>query len=94
MQIRPLELGAFLTQARAPTKTFDALITGIPGDVSLAFLSAMFESKQSGGALDYSAFHTRQARLALCGDAECGAGNGATRRVVRRPKRAWRAIYR
>ncbi|HTR76760.1 MAG TPA: hypothetical protein VMH39_01560, partial [Gemmatimonadaceae bacterium] len=60
MNIRPLELGAFLTRARAPAKTFDALFTGIPGDVSLAFLSAMFESKQSGSALDYAAFHTRE----------------------------------
>jgi peptide/nickel transport system substrate-binding protein len=57
-RIRQVELGTFLTQARAAHKTFDVLVAGIPGDVALAFLGAMFESRQSGGALDYSGFHT------------------------------------
>lgn len=58
VNIRQSELGSFLTSARAKTKTFDVLVAGIPGDVALAFLGAMFESRQAGGALDYSGFHT------------------------------------
>ena len=57
MEIRQLELAAFLARARASTKDFDMLITGIPGDLSLAYLRAMFESAQSGGSLDYAGYH-------------------------------------
>jgi peptide/nickel transport system substrate-binding protein len=58
MEIRQLEGGAFLTQARSASKTFDALITGVAGDVTLSYLAAMFESSQRGGSLDYAAFHS------------------------------------
>ena len=60
MAIRQLEFGAFLSEARAKPKRFDALFTGIPGDLSLSYLAAMFDSKLSGGALDYAGFHTQQ----------------------------------
>jgi peptide/nickel transport system substrate-binding protein len=56
--IRQLELAAFLARARAGEKDFDMLITGIPGDLSLAYLRAMFESSQSGGSLDYAGYHS------------------------------------
>ena len=56
-EIRQLELGAFLAEARARTKRFDALVTGIPGDLSLSYLDAMFATRLSGGALDYAGFH-------------------------------------
>ena len=52
------ELGAFLAAARATPKTFDALVTGIPGDLALGYLAAMFDSRQAGGALDFAGFHT------------------------------------
>lgn len=58
MEIRTMELGAFLAEARATPKRFDALVTGIPGDLSLAHLAGMFDSAQQGGALDYSGYHT------------------------------------
>ena len=58
LDIRQLELGAFLSLARAPAKTFDLLLTGIPGDVSLAYLGAMYDSRQRGGSLDYADYHT------------------------------------
>ena len=58
VNIRQVELGAFLTEARAGEKKFDALVAGVPGDVSLAFLASMFESRQRGGALDYAGFHS------------------------------------
>jgi len=57
MDIRQMELGAFLARARAPEKTFDALITGVPGDLSLSYVRAMFESSQKGGLLDYAGYH-------------------------------------
>lgn len=58
VRIRQVELGAFLTSARAKPRTFDALVSGVPGDVSLSFLASMFETRQQGGALDYTGFHS------------------------------------
>jgi peptide/nickel transport system substrate-binding protein len=58
LEIRQLELGAFLAEARARSKRYDALFTGIPGDLSLSYLAAMFDSRLAGGALDYAGFHT------------------------------------
>ena len=58
MEIRQLEMGAFLGEARAAEPRFDALITGIPGDVSLAYLAGMYDSRLAGGALDFGGFHT------------------------------------
>lgn len=60
LEIRQLEMGAFLARARAPEKTFDLLLTGIPGDVSLAYLGAMYDSRQRGGSLDYADYHTQR----------------------------------
>jgi len=57
MRIRQVELGSFLTEARARPKRFDALVTGVPGDLSLSYLRAMFASREAGGALDYADFH-------------------------------------
>jgi peptide/nickel transport system substrate-binding protein len=58
MQIRGLEFASFLARAREKTKNFDAIITGVPGDISLAYLFAMFHSSMQGGALDYAGYHT------------------------------------
>lgn len=58
VEIRQLEMGAFLARARARTKSFDLLVTGIPGDLSLSFLGGMFDGRQAGGALDYAGYHT------------------------------------
>jgi peptide/nickel transport system substrate-binding protein len=57
LAIRPQELGAFLTAARAPRKEWDVLLAGIPGDVALSQLVSMFASSARGGALDYADFH-------------------------------------
>ena len=57
VEIRQMELAAFLALARAPEKNFDVLITGVSGDLSLAYLGAMYDSRQRGGALDYGDFH-------------------------------------
>ena len=34
------------------------LIAGVPGDLSLAYVSALFDTRQRGGTLDYTGFHT------------------------------------
>ena len=56
--IRQLELGAFLARARAVPHRYDMLLTGIPGDLALSHLVAMYDGSLRGGALDYSDFHT------------------------------------
>lgn len=60
VDIRQLEMGAFLTRARNKPKLFDLLVTGIPGDLSLSFLGAMYDGRQRGGALDYGNYHTTE----------------------------------
>ncbi|MEP7065420.1 MAG: peptide ABC transporter substrate-binding protein [Gemmatimonadota bacterium] len=57
VEIRQRELASFLAAARASPRAFDALYTGIPGDLSLSYLSAMFDTRFAGGALDYAGFH-------------------------------------
>lgn len=57
VDIRQLELGAFLAEARRTPKRFDALVSGIPGDLSLSQVGAMFDGTLRGGALDYAGFH-------------------------------------
>lgn len=58
VEIRQLELGAFLTLARQSPKQFDALFTGISGDLALSHLASMFDGRLAGGSLDYAGFHT------------------------------------
>jgi len=57
VEIRQREMASFLAAARATPRTFDALYTGVPGDLSLSHLSAMFDSRFAGSALDYAGFH-------------------------------------
>ena len=57
VRLRQTELGAFLTTARAGTKQFDMLLAGVPGDLALSYVHALFGSAQSGGTLDYTGFH-------------------------------------
>lgn len=63
--IRVLELATFLATVRNPDKSFDVVLTGIPGDIALGHLSALFAGAQRGGALDYTGFHTAALDSAL-----------------------------
>jgi peptide/nickel transport system substrate-binding protein len=54
VEIRQRELGAFLAEARGERKQFDALVTGIPGDLALSQLAGLFDGAQRRGALDYT----------------------------------------
>lgn len=82
--IRQVELGTFLGDARAQRKTFDVLVAGVPGDVALSFLSAMFETRQRGGALDYAGFHEASLDSLF---AAARRAEGESSRVA-----AWRAV--
>jgi peptide/nickel transport system substrate-binding protein len=86
MNIRQMEGGAFLTTMRASPKTFDAAITGVSGDVSLAYLAAMYEGAQRGGSLDYAAYHNASL------DAAFAATRSATTDVARRD--AWHVVQK
>lgn len=62
VDIRVMEMVRFLETVRAPDKErdsgFDMAVTGIPGDMALGHLAAMFATAQSGGALDYTGYHS------------------------------------
>ncbi len=84
MKIRQTEMGTFLTTARAPKKNFDLLLAGIPGDISLSYIDALFASRQRGGALDYTGYHS--AALDAVIDSARNAAPGDTER------NAWRNV--
>jgi peptide/nickel transport system substrate-binding protein len=84
LRIRQTEMGSFLTTARAEPKRFDLLLAGVPGDLSLSYIGAMFDSRQRGGALDYSGFHEPVLDVALRAAAD--AAEGEPRRT------AWRRV--
>ncbi|MFN8667094.1 MAG: peptide ABC transporter substrate-binding protein [Gemmatimonadaceae bacterium] len=86
MEIRQMELGAFLTEARAKDKRFDALVTGIPGDLSLAHLAGMFDGTLRGGALDYAGFHEATLDTAFA--------RARTAPTVEAARDAWRQVQR
>ena len=78
VHIRQTELGTFLTTARAPDKRFDFLLAGIPGDLALSQVNALFASSQRGGSLDYTGFHSAALDAALA--ATAAAGSDSARR--------------
>lgn len=84
LRIRHTEMGTFLTTARSADKRFDLLFAGITGDLSLSYLGALFASRQRGGALDYTGYHTPQLDALL--DAALNAAPGEPER------RAWRDV--
>jgi peptide/nickel transport system substrate-binding protein len=86
VNIRQVELGTFLTEARASTKRFDVLVAGVPGDVSLSFLASMFESRQKGGALDYTGFHSSMLDSLFVAAREARTDSARTK--------AWRDVQR
>jgi peptide/nickel transport system substrate-binding protein len=86
VRVRQTEMGSFLTTARAPAKQFDLLIAGVPGDLSLAYVSALLDTRQRGGTLDYTGFHAAPLDSLL--HAAIDAAEGTPRR------NAWVAVQR
>ncbi len=56
VRIRQLELGAFLAAAQSPSREYDALVTGVPGDLGLGYLRALFDSRRRDEPQQYSGF--------------------------------------
>lgn len=86
VRLRQTEMGTFLTTARAPQKRFDALLAGVPGDLAMSYLSALFMTSQRGGTLDYTGYHAPglDALLRAAIDAPAGApAHAAWERVQR-----------
>jgi peptide/nickel transport system substrate-binding protein len=53
--IRQMDLAAFLDLAQGPSRDFDVLITGIPGDLALSHVAALYDGD---GPLAYPGFHS------------------------------------
>jgi len=56
VRIRQLELGAFLAAAQSPRREYDALVTGIPGDLGLGYLRSLFDSRRRGEPQQYAQY--------------------------------------
>ncbi len=84
LRVRQTEMGSFLTTVRATAKQFDLIAAGVPGDLSLSYVSALFATSQRGGTLDYTGFHLPglDALLATAARAPSGEARLA----------AWRAV--
>jgi len=65
VRIRQLELGAFLAAAQGGARDYDALITGIPGDLALGYFAALFDSRRRQGPLQYAQFASAELDRAL-----------------------------
>lgn len=96
VEIRQVEMGTMLGEARADRKRYDVLFTGIPGDLSLSYLAAMFDSRQAGGALDYAGYHTpaldarfARVRAASSPDELRSAWHGVQQELLRAMPAAW-----
>ncbi len=77
--IRQLELGAFLARATGAARDYDALVTGIPGDLALGYLRGLFDSRLRQEPLQYAQYVNPAVDRAL------DAGDfGAVQRIVAR----------
>jgi peptide/nickel transport system substrate-binding protein len=54
-RIRQRELSTFLAMAQGPARDFDALVTGVPGDLALGHVAAMYAGD---GPLAYPGYHS------------------------------------
>ena len=84
VRMRQTEMGTFLTTARASAKQFDMLLAGIPGDLALSYVHALFASAQAGGTLDYTGYHAAGLDALLAAAASASAGEPA--------RAAWRSV--
>ena len=56
VRIRQLELGAFLARASGAARDYDALVTGVSGDLSLGYLRGLFDSRRRAEPLQYAQY--------------------------------------
>lgn len=62
MTIRPVELSTFLGLAQGELRDFDALVTGLPGDLALSSVAALLGNR---GPLAYPGYDNADVRAAL-----------------------------
>jgi peptide/nickel transport system substrate-binding protein len=65
VRIRQLELGAFLAAAQGTQRDYDALVTGITGDLALGWLGALFDSRRLAEPLQYAQYRNPDVDRAL-----------------------------
>ena len=63
--IRQLELGAFLAASEGASRDYDALVTGIAGDLALGYLGALFDSRRLNGPMQYAQYRSAEVDRAL-----------------------------
>jgi peptide/nickel transport system substrate-binding protein len=63
--IRQLELGAFLATAEGRGRDYDALVTGLSGDLALGWLAALFDSRRREGPMQYAQYRDPEVDRAL-----------------------------
>jgi peptide/nickel transport system substrate-binding protein len=85
VQIGQLELATFLAVAQSDAREFDALVTGIPGDLSLGYVAAMFEGA-TAGPLAYPGYDSEEFDRAVA-DARAAVTEDALREAWRRAQR-------
>ncbi|HVO35333.1 MAG TPA: peptide ABC transporter substrate-binding protein [Gemmatimonadales bacterium] len=79
VRIRQLELGAFLAAAQGRARDYDALVTGISGDLALGYLSSVYDSRRLAEPLQYAQYRNPAV------DAALDAGDfAAVQRIVAR----------
>jgi ABC-type transport system substrate-binding protein len=83
LRVRQTEMGSFLTTARAADKRFDMLLAGVPGNLSLSYVTAMFATSQRGGTFDYTGYHAASLDALLIAAANAGAGDSSRAAWVR-----------
>jgi len=81
--IRQLELTTFLAAAQDRQRDFDALVTGIPGDLALSYVAAMFDGD---GPLAYAGYDDPELHVAF--------GRVATATTEQELEGAWREVQR
>jgi peptide/nickel transport system substrate-binding protein len=64
-RIRQLETGAFLAAAQGRARDYDALVTGISGDLALGYLGALFDSRRRAGPMQYAQYRNGAVDSAL-----------------------------
>jgi len=65
VRIRQMETGAFLAAAQSRTRDYDAIVTGITGDLALGYLGALFDSRRLAGPLQYAQYRNAAVDSAL-----------------------------
>jgi peptide/nickel transport system substrate-binding protein len=64
-RIRRLEVAAFLAAAQGSSRDYDALVTGISGDLALGYLRSLFDSRRLTAPLQYAQYRNPAVDAAL-----------------------------